>query len=120
MSITVKEDRTGTVHRHTRRIEFEGAEPQKHHAYSHRDKLFIPAYASIVWEDGGQPTSIFIRGPLVKKDGTPSNISVDCRFRTPANGYWGSDRVFMDGPDAPAWLLELFGIEDVPTEDMGQ
>jgi len=120
MTITVKEDLRQEVHKHRRRIEFEGAEPQKHYAYSHRDKLFIPEVASTSWNHGGQPTSIHVRGPVVKKDGTPSTLQVDFSYRTPANRDWGRQQFFKDGPDAPAWLLELFGIEDVPTEDMGQ
>ena len=119
MTITIKEDRTGTVHRHSRRIEFEGAEPQQHHAYSHRGKLFIPVAASAGWDHGEEPTTIGVSGPLLKKDGTPGETIISCRFSTPANKWWGQGKSFAD-PDAPAWLLELFGIEDVPTEDMGQ
>lgn len=110
MSITIKADRRGETHRHSRRIEFEGAEPQPHHAYSHRGKLFIPVLAACGWDHGKQPEGISIQGPLLKKDGTPGETIVSFKYITPASPWWGQGRDFV-GPDAPVWLLELFDIE---------
>lgn len=114
--ISITEDKTATVHKHSRRIEFDGAPPQEHHAYSHRNKLFIPVMATTTWGHGRQPEVIFIRGPLVKKDGTPSEIFVDFKYATPASGDWGVDRRWSN-PDAPEWLLKLFGLELPDTTD---
>ena len=110
MSITVTEDRLGEVHRHNRRIEFEGAPAQPHLGYSHKGKQFIPVAAGTSWDHGKEPETITVQGPLLKKDGTPGETIVSTKYDTPFSYWWGDNRDW-NNPDAPAWLLELFDIE---------
>ena len=110
MSITIKADRRGEVHRHSRNIEFEGVPAQPHSGYSHRGKQFIPVAAGAGWDHGKPIEKITVQGPLVKKDGTPGDTVVSTKYITPANRWWGQGQSYT-GPDAPAWLLDLFDIE---------
>ena len=121
MSITIKEDRSGEVHKHNRRIEFDGAEPLVlgRGSYTHRGKQFIPVAARAAWDHGRPIEQIELSGPILKKNGKPGEYIASVTYKTPANRWWDRGETWTD-PPAPAWLLELFGIEDVPTEDMGQ
>ena len=110
MSITIKEDRRGEVHTHSRRIEFEGAAPiYLERRYSHGGKEFIPDEALATWQHGEPITDIVVEGFVLKKDRTSGQQRATLRYATPANKSYGKS--YGNDP-APDWVLELFDIKE--------
>lgn len=110
MSIT--HDGSTETHWHARTIEFDGADPLVITGYSHTGKTWVPDSAHARWDHGKAIERINVSGNILKKDGTPGQLRYSQALNTPAHINWGKPY----GKPAPAWLLELFGIE-VPGTD---
>lgn len=118
MTITITGDETRETRYYVREIELDGVAPVLlERRYSHGGKEFLPDFAYARWDHGGGIKVIELHGYVLKKDRSTGQQRASLKYGTPNSLYWGRDSVY---PDAPAWLLELFGIEDVPTEEMGQ
>ena len=103
----VTEDKTTEYHSYTRSIVIEGLPAEEYKGYTHKGKLWVPDFAVAVWNHGEPITTIKVTGPILKKDGTPSESQRgEKRYATPL-----THRSTRWSTPAPAWLLELFGIE---------
>ena len=108
---TVTDDTTHEVRYYQRTIELEGVEPiLLEYRYSHGGKQFRPDKAYTQWGHGAPVTSITLHGPVLKADGTESKSRTSLKYVTPADYSWGKGWDI----EAPAWLLDLFGIEATP------
>jgi hypothetical protein len=107
MSIKVTNRTDIEVHTHTVVIEFEGAEPMTWQGFSHKGKTVVPVRAKASYKHGQPIKVITLYVRVCKKDGTVGNAETEHSFETPHSTSWGT----RWGTNAPAWLLELFGIE---------
>lgn len=109
----VLNDSTEETHYYVRHIELENAAPVliAHRTYSHGGKEFLPDSAQARWSHGDAIREIIVSGYVLKKDRTTGQQRTDVRYLTPAHGDWQSNSRWRIDPDAPAWLLDLFGIE---------
>lgn len=111
MGVTVTHNNTRETHYYDRSIEFDGGSPiLLKRNYSHGGKQFVPDIALARWKHGDAIEHITVKGFVLKKDGLPGNQRTELEFITPANRWFGQSKNFT-GPEAPAWLLELFDIE---------
>jgi hypothetical protein len=110
--MNITEDSSSEVHYHTRRVHFEGAPAEPYVGFIHKGKLWVPDTASARWDHEQPIQKITVSGPILKKDGTPSQNRGKREYLTPADPMWA--RAAAEGgwyAQAPAWLLELFGIQ---------
>ena len=110
MSIEVTKRTEHEVHTHALYLEFEGAEPMAWSGFTHKGKSVVPVRAKAAYRHGEPIEQITLTVKVCKKGGTVGNIETKERFETPHSKVGWNSKWSIN---APAWLLEIFGIEAV-------